>query len=199
MIKVSWPKSKGSILKSILKNTWMQKLKNNFIAPTIVVLFSACSPLQNTKTDNTLTNPYPSIMKLFVYKERVPSLIVELEAKSLTFKCSLRNDSPYYWCGIEGNINNPDFKLPKKVIVTFHRVVDKKTKKVAENFFQKLKTSNKPIFLVSPNSYQISNNEFGNLMFGVYNEDVCMDLFRDFEACPKSAKKFDLYSNSYIE
>jgi hypothetical protein len=129
-----------------------------------------------------------------------PCLVVQLKTESLHFGCTLRNDSPYYWCGVNGLIAYPDHKLPKKVGIMFHTVVSEKTKKVVEKLISDLKRANKDVYLVSPPGYFIDNdsNELTNKMFGIYNHDICVDMFYDYSICPKTAKKFDVFTNKFI-
>ena len=169
---------------------------------TLIFLLSlsSCSSFQEKskqiKYEYPPDNPYPTIMKKAKSSEML-ALLVELKPKSLKFDCTLRNDSPYYWCGVDGVIQNPDPKLPKKVGTTYHRVVNLEGKKVSENLIKRLKKANKPVFLVTPRSFHIDDNEFGNLMFGIYNEDECMNLFHDYSTCPGTSKKLNIFTGKY--
>jgi len=183
-----------------LKNMKIQKRVNNFIFFTLFCFLFACTTEEkrSTEWEYPPVNPYPTVMNEGKCKDGPPCIIVELDPKSLKFDCTLRNDSPYYWCGIDGQIKNPDPKLPKIVGTVFHRIVDKKGKKTSKELVNRLKKADKPVFLVAPTGYYIKSNEFGNAIFGIYNEDECMNLFYDFSSCPESAKKLDLYKGNYI-
>ncbi len=138
-------------------------------------------------------------MKSVIREGGPPSVAVELKPESLEFDCTLRNDSPYYWCGVKGVIKNTDPKLPSKVGTVYQRVVDSKGKKVSEALISRLKKANIPVFLVAPHTFSIDDDgTFGNYMYGIYNRDECMDLWDDYSACPKSVKKLNVFTGKYI-
>ncbi len=184
----------------------MQKIKK--IITLVVALLSllGCSvgkmkQQKDAQFEVTSRNPYPTIMQEFRNKDDISYFIVELKPESLQFDCSLRNDSPYYWCGVDGELKKRDLKLPEKIGTVFQSVVEQKVKLAAKKLILRLKKANKAVYLVSPIAYFIDkkSGEFTNTIRGIYNEDECMNLFDDFSTCPQSAKKFDLYGNRYIE
>ena len=190
----------------ILKNIKMQKNVNSIVISLIFIFFAACSSSymglkeDNVKWDYAPLNPYPSVMKEVKCERDTPCVLIELKPESLQLDCTLRNDSPYYWCGVSGKIKYPDTKLPERVDTVFHSVVSKVVKKNTERLIKRLKESGKPVFLFSPPQFFIDDaNEFTNKMFGIYNEDECADMFYQYFICPETAKKFDVYSNKYID
>lgn len=202
MIKVLKLKSKENVLKSFQPSI-KKPIVNNIVIFVFILLLESCGGQQYKKKEESWEYPadnlYPTIMKSVPRIDGPPRVAVELKPKSLKLDCTLRNDSPYYWCGVDGEIKNPDPKLPKTVSTVYQRVVNAKGKKASENLIKRLKKANVPVFLVAPHTYSIDNDgTLGNYMYGIYNGDECMDIWDDYSACPVTAKKFDIYTGKYL-
>lgn len=160
----------------------------------INVLFIFCIGCSLTDKKETYvyppTNPYPSIFTEVETQLSTPNLSVEVYAKSLEISCLLRNDSPYYWCFIDGKIINKDKNLPKKVATFFHTVVDESGMEKSKKLVQRMKKNGIPVTMILNIGIYI-NKEAGELsaqLIGLFNKKECMNLFGDYSVCPSTSK-----------
>ncbi len=187
-----------------MQNTKQSKISNDVLIFIFLLLFQSCSGQQYKKKKEQWEYPadniYPTIMKQVPRNGGPPRVAVELTPKSLKFDCTLRNDSPYYWCGVDGVITNPDPKLPVRISTVYQRIVDARGKIVSESLIMRFKKANKPVFLVAPHTFSIGDDgTLGNYMYGIYNDDECVDLWDDYSACPTTAKRLDIFTGKYLQ
>ena len=180
----------------------MLKLINRILLISILV---SCSQLskedKKPKWNYPPDNPFPTIFTVRKYKDENIGLTAKLKPETIKMSCRLRNDSPYYWCDFEGELLSPDPKLPKKINSTFHVVVAKTGKEAAINFARRVKNNNKPVVIVlqSRASKSDVDNSIYSMLFGIYNDRECFDVFHRFSLCPKNTKKLDIFSGEYLE
>lgn len=179
-------------------------LKINKINLIFIFIFTyACSQIPKAEKKPNWkyppTNPFPSILKTRHYGDGNIALSTEL--KSINMSCRLRNDSPYYWCDLEGELINPDSTLPTKISSTFHVVVGEKGKIATLSLLKRLKKTNKPITIILEKSAFITSvdNSIYSQLLGLYTADECFDLLYDFSLCPTNAKKLEIFTGNYID
>jgi hypothetical protein len=203
MTKVSLQKNKDEYLKKNFKNIKKQKLKNKLTLLIFFLIFS-CSNIVNKEeslyeTPEKFKDKFPFSTIKKTCEDDLPCYVIELKPESLSLECSLRNDSPYYWCHVSGVLKNPDPKLPKKISTVFHSVVGPEAKTRSEKFVIRLKKSKKPVYLITINGYFISQDkELISQLTGLFNEDECIEIYNDYSACRESKKKFNIHSGKYI-
>lgn len=170
----------------------------------LIICICSCSGIGNKKEikwNYPLDNPFPEILQTREYDSDRIGIIAKLSPESVQFSCRLRNDSPYYWCDIEGTLTKPKLGFPSKITSTFHVVVDINGRNNAKNFISRLKSNKKFIHVVlvhNPSISEIDNSIYAPLL-GIYNIKECIDLFHNYSLCPKAAKKLDIFSGKYIE
>jgi len=179
--------------------------KNNVKIILFFLLITSCSYLKKQQKKEVEyiyppINKFPSVMKEIQTKDG-PVLMVELKPESLEFECTLRNDSPYYWCGIDGEIKNPDPKIPSKVTTVYHTVVTEKGKSASLKFVKRLKELKKPVFFIITCGVDVDKQDYtlSAQMFGAYNEYECMEVFGDYSLCPETSKILDIHTGEYVK
>ncbi|MBE8222005.1 MAG: hypothetical protein HAW60_04665 [Bdellovibrionales bacterium] len=169
---------------------------------TSLVLFCflvvSCVSVSTIKTINkpTLKNIFPEIFEFLLTNDGDDHYYkVEVIPKALHFECTMRNDYPHYWCGIEAKIKYPSPKLPKVVDFNF---MSSKPKYYVDNYkklINKLKKSKEKLYLLSRYFAFISNSFSEPIivgqLHGMHNKNICLNWFDDFQDCPKTAKHFN--------
>lgn len=179
------------------------KFSNRIILFAIVAFALSCSGT-STKNISKKEKIYVSTKKKIIpnftirsiREDEFPCLITEVKHISLHFGCTLRNDSPYYWCSLETMFTKPTQKLPSKSVHVFPSVVNDEIKIQFEKFMERLKNAKKPVFIVGFDEFFVDdeNHQLINKMHGAFNEQECMDFDNDFTQCPKTAKRLNIYT-----
>lgn len=171
----------------------------------LVFSFVSCSQISKEystpKWNYPPDNPFPSILKQKEYADQRVALLAKLKANTLKMTCNLRNDSPYYWCGLEGELLNPSSELPKKLGTFFHVVVAEEGKQAAINLTNRMIENGEAVTAVLNTRPFImdDNKSVSSQLYGFYNSKECFDLFDDYSLCPNTAKKLDIFSGKYLE
>lgn len=153
------------------------------------LLITSCSTLLKDKYPVEWKSPFPSILE-DIYLEKEEQLVykAKLVASSLEFDCTLRNDSPYYWCGIDGTFVEKDPKLPSTLSGLYHSVVNIKGKKVSEKIVSKMIKKKEIISVISTNRAGKYDDYILVKILAFYNSEFCITFFGHDEFCPKTAK-----------
>lgn len=70
---------------------------------------------------------------------------------------------------------------------------------MSKELIKRLKKANRPVFLVAPHTFTIDDDStLENYMYEIYNSDECMDIWDDYSAYLKTAKKLDIFTGEYI-
>lgn len=175
--------------------------KNKFLFFPLLFTLSCSSVNKNTATLSTSAkNPYPKIFESVNAHDGNLELLARVEPSSLTLDCSLRNDSPYYWCYVEADLIKKNSKYPQKVGAVYHTVVDDKGVKVSKDIIDQFKKNKSKMVLVI--SFKASINDKDNMfsaqLMGMYNSKVCINLFDDYSNCPKKSKKIDVHTGDVL-
>lgn len=161
----------------------------------LILELSSCASLHTvTIEQNAATlNPYPAIMNIGKNESGATIHIIELIPTSLDLSCNLRNDSLYYWCTLSADLKNTSPQLPARIEATYHRAIDKKAVETSKRFIRQIRKDN-VVYVVTPQGFTVNADAFSNLLFGIYSDAECMDLFFDYSQCPVDAKKIDIFS-----
>lgn len=183
----------------------MLKLKKNNVKIILFfMLITSCSYLKKQLKKEVEyiyppVNQFPSIMTE-IESDGNPALLLKLKPESIYISCNLRNDSPYYWCSLEGEVEKPDPKLPKKVFSVYHTVMPEKGKLASLQLYKRLRKTKKTVFVILAIGVSIDkdDNDISGQFLGLFTDIECMHVFGDYSLCPRSSKILNIHSGKYI-
>ncbi len=172
-------------------------MRSSLIIITFFVLLFSCS-VGHKRADDYIypeSNPYPKIFKTILHSEYGELLKTDLETSSLSFDCTQRNDQPYYWCGIDGELVTKKSGLPSRLETIFHVQLPEWA---VSNVTQMIKTikkrSQKLTVIIHRNpQVDVKKNAFWNQLFLFYDNRSCIAFLDTESLCPKSAKVENIY------
>lgn len=140
-------------------------------------------------------NPYPNIFTTVETQLSSPKLTVDVRASSLELSCSMRNDSPLYWCYLDGELIKTDKTRSYKVETFYHVVVDKAGVSKSKNMVERMRKNGDPVTLLVNMHVYIggASRNFQAQLVGLYNNKECMNLFEDYSTCPEASKVIHLW------
>lgn len=94
-------------------------LNKLFFFNLLLVLFS-CSNIQKKEYTYPMSNPYPKVFDTVEDEYYGDLLKTNIKASTIKFECTERNDQPYFWCGIDGELIGTAQELPSKIETIFH-------------------------------------------------------------------------------
>ena len=170
-------------------------MQNNNLILLFLLILPSCSNVQEKQYIYPASNPYPQIFETVLDEHLGDLLKTKIMASTISLDCTERNDQPYFWCGIDGELDRKVEGMPPRLETIFHVQLPKWGVRNVEKLLNKIKKRSEILTVVIHRNPKIDKkrNSFWNQLFLFYDEKSCVAFLETENHCPNKAKVENIY------
>ena len=168
---------------------------NKFLFISLLTTLLSCSQIKKKEYIYPRSNPYPEIFEIVKDEHYGDLLKTKIKASTIKFECTERNDQPYYWCGIDGELERRTQDLPSKLETIFHVQLPKWGVRNVKSLLRKIQKRSDLLTMIIHRDPKIDTkrNAFWNQLFLFFDKKSCVAFLNTENHCPKETRVENIY------